>query len=567
MAVVPILVIALVQGALLCFLHQSLEPKTWPSSDAASLLSLYAIALFVPTALEIFANRLEERLTWVLAGAIALIAGGLGAYAGWVADSADADRFPVVAALYGALFVAWLIALPFAQAWARRGSWRVSYPDLFEFSWQNALLLSEAALFTGVLWLLLLLWGMLFKVVNISFFADLFVKPAFAYPVSAVAFGYAIWLIESHEKIVVTLRRHLLGVFGWLLPLVALIAVLFLLALPFTGLEPLWKTGHATTLMLWLQLAFIHFLNSAYEDGQAEPRYPAWLKLVLRVAVFSLPLYAALCAYSLGLRVEQHGWTVSRVWAAVATFVAALYAIGYALAALRRSRWMQDMARVNVGMAAVVAGALLLAISPILDPRRVSASSQVERLRSGAVTAAAFDYDYLRFGLGRYGREVLAGLSKGADREIAGLASAALAKSSRYAASSPTAEVLASRIRLYPKGTALDPDLIKYLEEAVRSKSWEHPVCLTQTKREACLMLAADLNGDGQPEILAFDTHPQAVYSKVSGKWKKVGNLVSGHPSRQQIDRLIRESRFKTEPPAWRDVSVGEVRYTVQSTP
>src|SRR5581483_11811210 len=52
---------------------------------------------------------------------------------------------------------------------------------------------------------------------------------------------------------------------------------------------------------------FIHFLNSAYQDGQAEPRYPEWLKLALRVAVFALPVYAALCAYSLGLRVAQHG--------------------------------------------------------------------------------------------------------------------------------------------------------------------------------------------------------------------------------------------------------------------
>src|SRR6266581_495676 len=559
MAAIPILVIAVAQGWLLYGLHYSLEHKTWPATETSWLFAFYAVALFVPVALEIFAARLRERLTWALAAAIAAFAGGLGAYTGWVVDAPISDRFsfPVLFALYGALLVAWVIALPFAQAWARRGTWRVSYPDLFEFSWQNALLLAEAGLFTGVFWLLLILWGALFKVVNIAFF----------YPITSIAFGYAIYLIESHEKIVVTLRRHLLGVFGWLLPLVALIAVLFLLVLPFTGLQPLWKTGHASTLMLWLQFVFIHFLNSAYEDGQSEPRYPAWLKQAARLAVFALPIYAALCAYSLGLRVEQHGWTVARVWAAIATFIAALYGIGYAAAALRRSPWMGRMASVNVGMAAVVAGVLLLATSPILDPKRISAASQAERLRAGSVSADKFDYDYLRFDLGRYGKNVLAELSKDSNKEIAQLASASLAKTRKYGQPGVPRELLASRIELFPAGAALDPAFIKYLEDAVTAQQWEHPSCLSQANQRACLMVALDLNGDGQPEILTFNTHPQTVYSKVDGQWKKIGILVSRGARPERIGALIRQSSIKVEPTPWRDVSVGEVRFTLQRTP
>jgi len=569
MAAIPILLIAVIQGWLLYGLHYSLEYKTWPSTDTSWLLALYAIALFVPVALEIFAARLSQRLTWVLAAAIAMFAGALSAYTGWVVDAPDPDRFnfSLLFALYGALFVAWLIALPFAQAWARRGTWRVSYSDLFEFSWQNALLLAEAGVFTGVFWMLLSLWGALFKVVNISFFSELFAKPLFVYPMTSIAFGYAIYLIESHENIVVTLRRHLLGVFSWLLPLVAFIAVLFLLALPFTGLQPLWKTGHASTLMLWLQILFIHFLNSAYEDGQNEPRYPAWLKLVLRFAVFALPVYAALCAYSLGLRVEQHGWTVARAWGAIATFVAALYGIGYAAAALRRSPWMGRAAQLNVGMAAVVAGVLLLATSPILDPKRLSADSQAGRLRAGSISAVKFDYDYLRFDLGRYGKDALAELSRSPDKEIAGLASASLAKTARYGQSSVPPELIASRIELHPAGAVLDPAFIKYLEGAVKARRGDYPSCLTQAQQPACLMVALDLNGDGQPEILTFNSYPQLVYSKVDGQWKKVGNLVSSGARPERIGALIRQSNIKVERAAWSDVSIGEVRFTVQRAP
>jgi hypothetical protein len=228
---------------------------------------------------------------------------------------------------------------------------------------------------------------------------------------------------------------------------------------------------------------------------------------------------------------------------------------------------MERVARVNVAVAAVIAAILLLAISPILDPKRLSAASQAARIRAGSISPATFDYDYLRFELGRYGKNVLAELSKNSNKEIAGLAAASLAKTTRYGEPSVPPEMIASRIELYPAGSVLDPTLIKYLEGAVKAKRWEHPSCLTQIRQKACLMLALDLNGDGGPEVLAFNSHPQVVYGKFDGEWKKVGNLVGGNVNRQQIEALIRQARIKTEPPVWRDISVGNVRYTVQSVP
>jgi hypothetical protein len=548
MSSIPILAIAVVQGWLLYGLHIALDTNTWPASSTW-LFCFYAIALLVPAALEILASRLRERLTWAFAVGIAAVAGTLGTYAGWVVEGMGGERyqFEYVFTLYAALLLAWMIALPFAQSWLWRGTWKVSYQDLFEFAWQNALLIAEAALFTGVFWILLGVWGALFNVVKVSFFADLFGTPAFAYPVSAIVFGYAIYLVESREKIVIMLRRHLLGVFSWLAPLVALIAVLFLVTLPFTGLAPLWSTRHASTLMLWLQVLFIHFVNCAYEDGQSEPRYPAWIKLALRVAVFALPVYAALCAYSLGLRVEQHGWSVARVWAAIATFIAALYGIGYAAAALRSSPWMGRIAQINVGMAAVVAGIALLATSPILDPKRLSAASQVARLSAGAVAAAKFDYDYLRFSLGRYGLDALAELSLGGNTEIAERAKTTLAKANRYTLTRGEdipPKVLASRIQLYPDGAKLDPALLEYLGDSLRSRAYEHPTCLMNTAEPMCLMFALDLNDDGVPEILTLGSYPLAVYSKVEGKWKKIG-VLNGILDRRIAERLVQQSQIR----------------------
>jgi hypothetical protein len=333
--------------------------------------------------------------------------------------------------------------------------------------------------------------------------------------------------------------------------------------LPFTGLKPLWDTGRASMLMLWLQVALIVFLNSAYQDGQAEPRYPQWLKLVLRGAVLTLPIYAALCAYSLGLRVEQHGWTVSRVWGAIAIAIAALYGIGYAAAALRRSPWMALVARVNVGIAVVTAVVLLLAVSPILDPKRLSADSQAARIRSGTVIPAKFDYDYLRFDLEGYGKNVLAELAKDPNRQMAALASASLAKESRYARPRPV-EFAASRIELHPAGAALDPAFVQYLEADVKSNQHAHPACLTRSTEQKCFLVALDLNGDGQPEIMAINTYPKTVYSKVDGSWKKIGVLTGKSLMPKQLETLVRESQFKAAPHPWSDLGIGEHRFSVQ---
>src|SRR5258708_30541325 len=141
---------------------------------------------------------------------------------------------------------------------------------------------------------------------------------------------------------------------------------------------------------------------------------------------------------------------------------------------------MGRMAPVNLGMAAVVAGVLLLAASPILDPKRMSAASQAERLRAGSISVDKFDYDYLRFELGRYGKNVLAELSKDSNKEIAGLASASLAKTRKYGGPGGAPEVLASRLGVVPAGAAPDPALLQYPRDAVTPPQGEHPTLPSQ---------------------------------------------------------------------------------------
>src|SRR5262245_1561320 len=116
MTAAPILVVAFAQGLRLYGLHTAVDHKVWPATERGWIVACCAVALLVPVALELFAARLRERFTWAVAASIAVVAGGLGGYAGWAIGAAGTEWFDYLFPLYGALLGAWFIALPFTQA-------------------------------------------------------------------------------------------------------------------------------------------------------------------------------------------------------------------------------------------------------------------------------------------------------------------------------------------------------------------------------------------------------------------------------------------------------------------
>ncbi|MGH7628092.1 MAG: DUF4153 domain-containing protein, partial [Gemmatimonadales bacterium] len=468
----------------------------------------------------------------------------------------------------------WWILTPFLQASVRGGRPRGTppYAELFEAGWQNTLVVVQAALFTGLFWALLWLWAELFVIVGVQVFEELFQEPAFVYPVTSVTFGYAVALAQSRESFVLLLRRHLFGVLAWLLPLVALIASAFLLTLPATGLAPLWKTGHATFLMLWLQVFLLFFFNAAYQDGGQPPFYPRWLQAALRAAVLAVPVYASLSAYSLWLRIAQHGLSVDRIWAALFIAVVALYGIGYLFAAFRDGPWMGAIGRVNTGMAWVLVGLIVAVNSPLLEPKRLAAADQLSRLLAGRVPAAKFDYDYLRFNLGVFGDRALRRLAAGPTghaeaAEIKRLASATLAKAQRWDQPGPPADV-AAHIEVLPRGTSLDSDLVAYFRQQADSAAGAGPVCL-RVAGVACVMLVVDLDGDGGSEVASVSGYPMNVYARTAAGWRRVGELrgdVYGSDPRW-VDS-VRASAPRVFPSRWHTLEIGGRRlYLAESAP
>jgi hypothetical protein len=383
-----------------------------------SPVSAAVIAFTVVTGLVLqfaWSGSAPGRLT-ILSVALGVL---FGAVAWWVwAQAPDAtaryegDGFRQ-GTLFPAAFLAVYILTPFVQIVMATDRVRFPYPTLFHHSWNNVFIGGLAQLFTGLYWMLISLWGALFNLVGIHWFNEVFHTHPFVFLTIGPVFGLGVALARENESVISMLRRITLALFRILMPLLSLIALLFLGTLAATGLSPLWATKTASPLLLSLLILTIVFINAVFQDGGGERPYPDWLRRLVAGALLAMPIFAGVCLYSIDLRIEQYGLMPERVYVVMLALVAGLYSVGYATAVLWRTReWLGLVRSVNLWMSLVVAIVALLLHTPVLDPLAWSAANQYHRLAQQRVSAEQFDFSALRFKLGAVGYQTLQSLTE-----------------------------------------------------------------------------------------------------------------------------------------------------------
>ena len=395
--------VALMQGLCLLVLYRSAESGFWPSESPAWAFPLWTLAIAVPLLLLLSTTRKNVAAVARYVGGFAVLLSLLAVYTGW--QGTPFGEFPI-GSLAGVFAVTIGLACFKALMYLQQRASRVplTYQVLFTNSWRNFLVGVLAALFTGIFWLILLLWGRLFQVIGIGFFSQLFTEDWFAIPVLSVAFGLGISLFRDLTRVIDNITQLLHWLIKLLLPLVLMVAVVFLGALPFTGLDLLWGTGSGTSLLLWLLALVLFFTNAVYQDGREVDPYPRFLHRAIYVGIAVMPVVAALAFYGLLLRVLQYGWTIERCWAFAVWAVLTLFAVGYVVGIVRRrDAWTGQLSRVNTAMGLAVAAIMLAANSPLLDFRKISLGSQLERVETGEIELAEFDFWYARQHLARPG--------------------------------------------------------------------------------------------------------------------------------------------------------------------
>ncbi|MES1940827.1 hypothetical protein T5B8_11312 [Salinisphaera sp. T5B8] len=497
------------------------------------LYGAYVVAGLLPLLFYLGCERLYDIRNLIAAVLLAPLLFGLGWHLGWLCEpfenhSSPTDAFLLSFAL--SMGAAVFVLASYLRAWTAQHKPVFDYPQLLIYTHEQLFCIVLVSVFLGIAWGLLTLWAMLFDAIGITLFSQLLNNELFGYLCNGLIAGIALVVIRNQPRLIATLSAITRALLRVLLVPVALAIVLFALALPWVGVEQIWATGRAASLMMMLSVVLLALFATAFLEAPQETGYPRPLRALVWGAVILLPLNVVLASWALGLRIGQHGLSVDRLWAVVLLALIASYALSYALVILwSRAKASARLQRINVVMGLVVAGTLILVNTPLADLRALSAHNQAQRLTESRVAPAHFDYNYLRNKLGAYG---VAELKRLRDSDFAdghprvAQRIAAVLDNPSTTDVEPTVDTtdpdaIAATFNIVPGDTAVPAEFITTAAEA-----W--PECLHSPGR--CTLVRAQ-----HPNMTFWWVFTRSssghrygsAYAQIDGEWRKVGPVSS----------------------------------------
>ncbi len=399
-----------------------------------------------------------------------------------------------------------------------------AYQTYFDIAWKFGVQLGLALLFTILFWVVVMLGAGLLDLIGLGFLQQAIRQKEVYYTLTGVAFAAGVHLSDVQPKLLHSARAILLNVLRWLLPLAAGLILVFLVGLAVQGLAPLWKTGAATNLLLSACVLLVLLMNAAWGAGESETSGRLGLfSLSLRLSAGMVLILSALAAYSLWLRIDQYGLTPQRFLAATGVVISLAYGLAYAGSI--RTGWRLALAPVNIALAFIKVALLLLVLSPVADPNRLSVLHQLERLRAGKLTAETFDYTLLRYGTGQYGAETLEAMASAWPQpEVRAKAKAELARESRdpldlNPPKATRAEAIGRIPVVMPKGGTLPATFAQTDFGPMEIWPMAAPDCLKSAQPEACHAALINLDGDPAAEILILEGNRVTRFDATDKSW------------------------------------------------
>ena len=458
------------------------------------------------------------------------------------------------------------LLIPFFQCRIAAWSWKFPYSEIFFQFCRNLFLLFQASIVIAVFWGLLVNSGLLFDIVGLEKIPYLILLPVISVPLSSIIIAISISVAIKHPGID-SLGRWILSVLAWLLPLFSVLSVMFLLCLPFSGLKTLWSTGQASTLMLLLQFGTIILANATWLDGSKSAFRTKAIDKLAQISLLCLPFYTGLCIYSVGLRINQYGLSTDRIQAMFLVVVTGIWGLGYAGAVLLR-KWPGSIGKVNMTSVLFMAVIVTVMNSPILDPYRLAAFNQAQRLQSGEIEPEDFDYIYTRFYLGRYGNQVLEELDRHGTAPVKkGVEAAMAVNASEYAnylinkvpPVSMRHEII-SNAKVFPEGSKLPEEYINYFV-----KEWEKNNSSLKNilDSEEIVFMFMNVERDKKIENLILFTDNAGVVYKIDADNAAVEPELAGiiHGN-FEAEKIISQD-IKTSEPVFMDVQIGVETYQI----
>ncbi len=548
------LAVALLQGLVLYALYKCVELEYWPSQNPQWLVPLFTVAIVTPLLflLAVHSHTIGRTAQLTLGFSLVLLLCAI--YIGAQAEPFGAFPWDSLIGIY--ILCAGIAAfkgLMYLQPCANREP--LTYTTLFSNSWRNFLVVYLATLLVWVFSGILQLCASLFAVIGIEWFKRLFARDWFLFPALSVAGGLGIIIFRELTQVIDNITRLLQGLIKLLWPLLLAIALGFLIALPFTGLELLWATGSGTALLLWLTALILFFANAVYQDGRGEAPYPMAIHRGLSFCLLVLPFLCALSGYGLWLRLDQYGWSVARYWAFVVWGVFTLFSAGYGWGVITQgSAWTTTLASVNRLMGLVVLAIAVLANTPLLDFRKLSLQSQLSRLEAGEVSPQGFDYYYVHRELARPGYLELERMKVDigdADPEL--LEKITNPQPHQWAPSTDQLERFWSNAEYRPTPFNLPPALKPLIEQSFAE----------QEEPNKTIILHVDLNNDEQLEYLVLPIHAyfyggQYFWLDENGIWQG-GYLQGEQGTLENATEALENGVIELIDPKFKSIKIGEL--------
>lgn len=435
------------------------------------------------------------------------------------------------------------------------------YETYFDEAWKRGVQLQLSLIFTGVFWLIMVLGAKLLEIIGFKWLGDLIEEPWFWWPASGAAMAVSVHLGDVQPKLLSNFRNLVLSIFSWLLIIIVLIGGIFAVSLLFTGLKPLWDTKAATASLLGACVFLVLLINATYQNG--ENSINIVLKWAVRIATFETAIFALIAAYSLWLRIDQYGFTTERVFASVGVIIASAYGIAYSISnfvPLKSAQFMPNIKNTNIGLAFLKVMVFFCILTPIADPERLSVNSQINHLLAGKTEISKFDWNYLRFQSGRYGKKGLERLKKDKNPVIAKKAEEWAAMEEKkwdkdvYVNKSTETAPRMDGFALVNGSKPLPPEFLNGKFVAYVPGTFG---CLDVNSQEKCNTKVMDLNNDGTDEIVFSSGWNISFFKKSESGWIYV-NSVATMNNAQEL--AFKNGDVKAIQPQWLDMEIGGER-------
>lgn len=544
--------IGLLQGTL-CYL---LMTYLVPHNDGWLFYGMPA-TIAITSALLLTVVSFKQRALWFWMALIFVVVLAMSVWLKWQVEDSDKWRQHDVFMFYGwRLLLMAMLALPWIQYSLHVSREQARYPHFYRQLWLNTLTLLIVFLANGLFWLVLLLWSEMFKLVGIPFFSTLFFDTDwFGYVAFGLITALAVVLARTQSRLVTAVQKLLTFIATGLLPLVALLALMFILTLPFTGLEAISQRVSAAGLMSTLTLLLLLLMAIVREPQKEALPYPGALRYLIKCSLIVAPIYMLIAGWSLWVRIQQYGWTPERLYGVLVVVVLLVWSFGYLASILRRGRNPLELqGSVILGVSLLTLGLLVLLSSPVIDAWRISVNSHMGLYHSGRIKPDQVSL-YMLDHSGKPGRAALEALQKDVafnqdSKRRRDLSS--LLQGSRDPVKELTATQLVSKVVIAPGSQKPDDAFWTF----VKTQGYRITSCAEQN---ACVLVSQDLNADGHPEqvLYAFGDGESLVFGMQKNKWDllAVARLPEGF-NKDKLLQAVANQQLGSAPRIWRDITI-----------